>query len=360
MEYMEGIDSKQKEGGIQTPKYLTHRDVRSKGYLEMSDAEGWNQLIFHLGCYAICALFTSWCYEHSLWGLLLLSMIPFGIVESFLFNGFHELLHNTAFATPMLNTVFAQIVGFFIFRGAKWFWCFHWTHHRYTNDPTKDPELSGESVDLDDPTQSASQYFLFLSGYPFGFERVARMMKIATGSIEADPWVADKPAATQKAVRIEAAAMSAGYVLLGLWGLSAPSTVGVSMMLYWLIPHMFGAGHLRLYQFAEHRACKMGSYTDTNAWICARTTTTWWIYRKLAWQMPWHIEHHAFPNVPFFRLEALHKEIKAAYEKEGHAEIPSGCNPDGKNGYLGLQKEMFERMLKNEAEKKSSKAAKAA
>lgn len=137
-----------------------------------------------------------------------------------------------------------------------------------------------------------------------------------------------------------------GYSFLGFLGLLRPIRVGLPLVLYWLLPHVLGAGHLRLYQFAEHRACTMGNHTDTNAWVCSRTTLSWWLYRKLAWQMPWHVEHHAFPNVPFHKLSALHEMVKARYAKE-EKQVPSGCNPDGKSGYTGLHVEMFKRMLGN-------------
>lgn len=283
----------------------------------------------------------------------MLAEIPFGVCESFLFNGFHEMVHNTAFHTRELNTVLAEILGFFIFRGAKWFWCFHWTHHRYTNDPAKDPELSGESVDLDDPTVSLSAYAAFLSGYPFGFERVPRMLNIATGWAEPDFWVASKSPGTQRHVRAEAGIYCLGYLALALAALRWPWRVGEPLVLYWLLPHAMGAGHLRMYQFAEHRACRMGPYTDTNAWTCSRTTYTWWLYRKLAWQMPWHVEHHAWPNVPFHKLELVHGMVRSAcqgvpgLEARGLDGVPTGCDPDGGVGYIGIQKQMVERMLSN-------------
>eukprot|EP00439_Symbiodinium_sp_Y106_P009368 s3528_g1.t1 len=310
MEEMAPIDSNSSEGpsGGIAPPPVTQRELRQLGLTKLSDAEAFAQLIFHTGCLAVCAMVVMWAYERGHWGLLLLSYIPFGVVESFLFNGFHECVHNTAFETKMLNTAFAHLLGFENFRGAKWFWCFHWSHHRFTNDPDKDPELSGESVDLDDPTKSLKGYLQFVSGYPFGFERVLRMARTALYN-EVDPWVAEKPAATQQFVRMESAAYLCGYVTLAVAGLLWWRTVGVKLVLLWIVPHCVGAGHLRLYQFAEHRACKMGRYTDTNAWICARTTSTWWLYRKLAWYMPFHVEHHAFPNVLATKATATGKRL---------------------------------------------------
>lgn len=39
-------------------------------------------------------------------------------------------IHNTAFGTRWLNKSLAHLVGFFVFRGANWYWYFHWYHHR--------------------------------------------------------------------------------------------------------------------------------------------------------------------------------------------------------------------------------------
>lgn len=340
------------DGAIPSPK-ISQKEMRQEGLMQLSDAEGFAQLLFHLSFLAMCAMLATWAYDHGYWAVLLAAEIPLGIGESFLFNGFHEMVHNTAFETRFLNTCFAHLLGFECFRGAKWFWCFHWTHHRFTNDPSKDPELSGESVDLDDPTKSLSGYLQFISGYPFGFERVVRMARTVCYN-EVDPWVVDKPETTQRVVRMEAACYLFGYSCVFLVSLLRPS-IGIKVVLLWILPACIGAGHLRLYQFAEHRACKMGPYTDTNAWICARTTSTWWLYKKLAWYMPYHVEHHAWPNVPFHKLQAAHELVKDAYKKQGFMKIPTGCSPSGEGGYLNLHWVNFKRMLENI----SAKAAKA-
>jgi hypothetical protein len=44
------------------------------------------------------------------------------------FEGSHSAPHKTVF-----------FLGFMTFRGAKWYWYFHWAHHRFTNDPKLDP-----------------------------------------------------------------------------------------------------------------------------------------------------------------------------------------------------------------------------
>lgn len=39
----------------------------------------------------------------------------------------------------------------------------------------------------------------------------------------------------------------------------------------------------------------------------SRTTFTTAAVRWIAWNMPYHAEHHAFPAVPFHRLPQLHR-----------------------------------------------------
>ena len=43
-----------------------------------------------------------------------------------------------------------------------------------------------------------------------------------------------------------------------------------------------------------------------------RTTLSNAVIRKLAWNMPYHAEHHSYPGVPFHRLPEFHALI------EGH------------------------------------------
>ena len=46
-----------------------------------------------------------------------------------------------------------------------------------------------------------------------------------------------------------------------------------------------------------------------------RTTFTTRLMRFLAWNMPYHAEHHAYPIVPFHKLPAFHA-IAQAHLKE--------------------------------------------
>lgn len=206
---------------------------------------------------------------------------------------------------------------------------------QFTNDPERDPELSGSTVDRTDPTQTSGMlrrlwhYAVFLSGFPFGFERLPGIVRHAIGRPLPETWI--DHANKRRNVQLEYTAFVLGYTILAGLAFMRPTTVGANLFYYWILPHMLGAGHLRYYQTAEHRACRVGSFTDTNAWIVSRTTATWWIYAKLAWNMPYHSEHHAWPNVPFYLLPALHQRIK-----EKGSRPASGCHPGGEHGFLHM------------------------
>jgi fatty acid desaturase len=81
-------------------------------------------------------------------------------------------------------------------------------------------------------------------------------------------------------------------------------------LIYWIIPAMLGQPFLRLYLFSEHAGCAMNDDTFANT----RTTYTNAAIRFLAWQMPFHVEHHAFPAVPFHALKLVNAKIRDRIE----------------------------------------------
>lgn len=316
-----------------------------KPYLEgsQSDWQGFKQLLFHASIAAACMWLVSVARQSNCACSLLGAELLLGFVASFYFTGFHELVHGTAFKSKWLNQVLACMVGFSVFRGSRWYWYFHWNHHRFTNDPDLDPELSEVTVDRKDPFEangwaSAKAYLLFMSGYPFGFERLPDMFQYATGSHSEETYINTNSKRT--AVRNEYIGFTLAYLLLAVLSVVYPQQVGATLWYYWLLPHIFGAGHLRYYQTAEHRSCHRAPYTENTAWTNARTSTTNWLYARLAWNMPYHSEHHAWPNIPFHMLPKLSKSID-----ERSSRPTSGCTPTGERGYIALHANLLKRVL---------------
>jgi fatty acid desaturase len=81
-------------------------------------------------------------------------------------------------------------------------------------------------------------------------------------------------------------------------------------LIYWVLPMMAGQPFLRLYLFSEHAGC---AFTD-DMYANTRTTYTNGAVRLLAWQMPFHVEHHTYPGVPFHALASVNALVRDRIE----------------------------------------------
>lgn len=253
-----------------------------------SDVAGLVQLGFHGG--AILVLGVLIAERAPLWPLL---MAPQGVLIVFLFTALHESVHRTAFRTRRLNDLVARVCGFMIALPADWFRSFHFAHHRFTQDPENDPELASPKPD------TLGGYLIHLSGIPVWGSHFKTLGANALGGCS-DEFV---PLRERAKVRAEAQITIAAYAAVaGLavyWGSS-------TLLFAWILPAAIGQPFLRLYLLAEHTHCPHVANMLENT----RTTHTTWLVRKLAWNMPYHVEHHAFPAIPFHRLPEFHELIK--------------------------------------------------
>ncbi|GLS19640.1 fatty acid desaturase [Labrys miyagiensis] len=275
---------------------MDHRDIiaslaaEQRGrLLEKSDRAGLAQLALHGGAIGVLGVLIA--LKIPFWPLL---MLPQGILVIFLFTMLHETVHETAFDTPWLNRVAAATAGFLILVPPSWFRYFHFAHHRFTQDPANDPELQSPKP------ETMWEYMVHVSGIPTWWGEIRQVCINAAGRCR-DTFV---PAKGQAKVRKEARLMLVGYAT------AAGSSIyfGSPLLLYiWLFPIVLGQPFLRLYLLAEHGRCPYVANMLENS----RTTLSNWLVRKIAWNMPFHAEHHAYPGVPFHRLPEFHAITKA-------------------------------------------------
>ncbi len=251
-----------------------------------SDAAGLRHLAVHLGAIALCT--GGILAQVPFWWALIL---PQGILLIFLFTLLHETSHRTAFATDWLNDVVAKACGVVLFLPPIWFRAFHFAHHRHTQQPGLDPEL-----DRPKP-QTRAAYAWHLTGLPVWRGHAAALWNTARGRLDSRYM----PPGRHAAARAEARFMLAGYAVLG-----AALALGATGLLWaWLVPLLLGQPFLRALLLAEHGGCP--PVTDMLA--NTRTTFTNRLIRWLAWNMPYHAEHHTLPTVPFHALPRLHDLI---------------------------------------------------
>ena len=104
-------------------------------------------------------------------------------------------------------------------------------------------------------------------------------------------------------LRNEARVMLLIYAALALLSVAVGSTL---LLRVWIVPALLGQPFLRLYLLAEHGRCPFVANMLENT----RTTRTTWLVRRLAWNMPFHAEHHAYPGIPFHRLPEFHAIVE--------------------------------------------------
>ncbi len=248
-----------------------------------SDAAGLKHLAVYFALLALCSI--AIIAQIPLWPVL---MVPQGVLLVFLFTLSHECTHKTPFKTGWVNDTVGHLVSVPIALPFTWFRYFHLAHHKWTNHPDKDPELGGKPR-----PDSWRSLALYLSGAPYWFGMGKVLLQNTFGQIDA-PYL---PARQHRAIRTEA------RILLVLYALALLSLLFSSLLLWlWIIPVLIAQPALRLYLLAEHGLCPPVSNMLENS----RTTFTNRIIRFLAWNMPYHAEHHAFPNVPFHQLPAFH------------------------------------------------------
>lgn len=250
---------------------------------ERSDRAGLRHLGLHLG--AIAWLTAGIATQVPFWPLLIL---PQGILLVFLFTLSHECTHKTPFRTPWLNDLVGHAIAPVIALPFLWFRYFHLAHHRFTNDPEKDPELAHGPRPA-----TRRQWLLYLSGWGYWRGMILTLVQNARGRNTA-PYL---PPSRHRAMQTEARVSLAIHALALLSLLVSPLAFWI-----WLLPVLIGQPVLRLYLLAEHGLCPPVADMLENS----RTTFTNRAIRALAWNMPYHAEHHSFPNVPFHKLPDFH------------------------------------------------------
>ncbi len=257
-----------------------------------ADARGVAQLACHLGLLAITGALV-WLARGSWW--LAPALVLHGVVLIFLFCALHESVHRTAFATRWINDAVAWITGALLVLPAGYFRLFHFAHHRFTQDRARDPELVAAKP------RSLGGYLLLVSGLPYWRARLVDTLRHALRGRVPEPFI---PKAQHRAIVREARLVWALYLAV----LAVSVALGrADALYYWVLPALAGQPFLRLFLLAEHTGCPYGDDMFANT----RTTYTNEAARLITWNMPYHVEHHAFPSVPFHALPRVHPLIRA-------------------------------------------------
>jgi fatty acid desaturase len=252
-----------------------------------TNATGARHLCVHGGALALTG--TLIARRSRGWPLLL---PVHGVLLVFLFTLVHECTHRTPFRWRWPNQLCGRIGGFALVLPFEWFRWFHLAHHRHTNDPVRDPELAVPRP----ATLRAWRWYV--SGGPYWLSQARLVVRLARRRERAG----FLPDAARPAAEREARVMLAGYAIAAASLARSPGVLWI-----WIVPAVIGQPFLRWYLAAEHgdRPHVVDVFVNT------RTMSTNAAMRFLAWNMPYHTEHHVFPGVPFHQLPELHRAMRA-------------------------------------------------
>jgi fatty acid desaturase len=209
----------------------------------------------------------------------------------------HEAGHGTAFKTRRLDQGLYQLASFMIMRDpTTWRWS-HTRHHTDTLILGRDPEIA-----VMRPARLAKLLvnMVGLIDVPMAF---GLMFRHAAGRLTADEadYVPDSERhKVYRTARIDLAIYAA---TIGL-------AIGFRSWLPVVLiggPRLYGALLLYFYSFTQHAG--MGENV-LDYRLNTRTVKMCRINRFLYWNMNYHVEHHMFPMVPYYRLPELHEEVK--------------------------------------------------
>lgn len=248
----------------------------------------WPTLLLFAGAYA---LWAAGLYAGVAGWTSLGSSVLAGTVAAYAaFTPLHEATHRAVGRSALLNGVIGRVSGLLLMAPFVAVRHFHLLHHKHTNDRERDPDhYSGRGpwwlLPLRWATQDLHYYWLFLRSYRTQ-KRGERIETIATFAA---------------ILGLVALAFSLGYgrVVLLHWILPARVAIFFLAFAFDYVPH-----HPHVITAAQdrYRATRVLDSAILNVILCGQS---------------YHLIHHLYPSVPFFRYRAVWQKKRVDLERRG-------------------------------------------
>jgi fatty acid desaturase len=241
------------------------------------------------------------------WYLVLPAMALDRITIVTMFAPMDECVHRRASPTRAANDAVAWIAGVLSVYNSTSYYSHAW-HHRYTEDPERDPEFFSPMA------ANWRQYLNEMAGISFWLVRAMDYPRLALGRASGPPFAptsARRSLAPSVSIQLRIYAAGAASIALGSY----------TVLYYWFLPAILAQPFVRALLIVKHTECSH----DRNALTNRCTTLTAFPIRLLMWKMPCHAEHHLYPAVPFHRLPALHRKIRAKLAHIAPSYLAASC-----------------------------------
>ena len=311
-------------------KIFTHntRLIDPKTLKELTkrkDSPGWINTITYFAVLIISGYmaFLSW---GTWWALP--AFFIYGTIYAFSNARWHEYGHRSVFKTRWLNDLFYYISSFFsYFEPVSWRWS-HTHHHSRTIHQDIDYEIQ-----VSRPSNLLDLFFFDLFGIKRVYFEFKKILLHSFGIMT--PVALDCVPENQRSKMIWSSRI---FILIKLvfimWALSIESFLP---LMFVVLPNMYGSPIFQMTTMLQHG----GLRADT--WDHRESTRTFLVNPIHGWllyfNMQYHVEHHLFPQVPFYNLPKLHKIIKDEL-------------PEPNRGFISALTEMIPAILKQSKDPK--------
>lgn len=208
------------------------------------------------------------------------------------FTVLHEASHGNVGRARWLSALAGELAATTLLCRFLAFRQIHQRHHRYTNDPARDPDrFTGEGPWWQRPLRLATTDL----HYYFEYDRRALRASAAESALS---W------ASAGALALALGALLAtgrGWDLLLGWALPIRASMFTAALLVDYLPHMRPAAPARASSALGHTA---------------QVAPSRW-YDALSLCHSHHLLHHLWPRVPFYRLPAVWRRHEAALRAQG-------------------------------------------
>ncbi len=210
----------------------------------------------------------------------------------------HECGHGTAFKTRWMNDAVYQLACFMIMREPTiWRWS-HTRHHTDTIIVGRDPEIAV----MRPPSllKLVGNFFAF----PGALLTLSRVALHATGRLTPEERTFVPEMEWPKVFLVARI-----WIALHLGVIATSIAMGslLPMMLVGVLPTMYGAWLMVYFGMTQHAGLAEDVLDHR---VNSRTVYMNPLFRFLYWNMNYHVEHHMFPMVPYYRLPELHEIMK--------------------------------------------------
>lgn len=279
------------------PELLKKLSERSNWY------GGFSLLVHLLLLTASCTLSIA-LFQQDYYVSAFVSLLLYGVFFSFLgWAGLsHELSHNTVFKSRSLNQFVLRVISFFLWNNPVYFNASHAIHHQRTLETGVDFE-----VKLPIKFSKPLMFFGFFNG-AFDFYRVfLYTLKNSLNVVEGP--LADTVFGRGKEKR-KSLVWNARFIIIGhvLLMFIFYFTNNLPLIIFVCFGNFIAPSFNKVFGLSQH--CGMQSDV-ADIRLSTRTIILPRFFSFLYWNMNYHIEHHMYPNIPFYQLPILHNNVKS-------------------------------------------------